>query len=190
MAFIYRWCHQWAAYSGWGFELAALAWRTQLSLLHVASLRQHCDGLTSGWLRKGELIIARQSRGARLNIYMVVLVSLGLGGLGDRRDSGGRDGGQRTCSMCLCMHPDGWQSDINGEITMFSLNERLTLKARVERANRQLRSEQNNNVLKERSKEEPEMWLDRTSVGSRSSASFHVAPSPALRCGRCLSVKQ
>lgn len=49
------------------------------------------------------MIIASQSCGACLNIYMVVLLSLGLGGLGDRRDSGGRDGGQRIRSMCLCV---------------------------------------------------------------------------------------
>lgn len=77
---------------------------------------------------------------------------------------------------------------------MLSLNERLTLKARVERADRELRSEQNNNVLKKGSEEQlggrTGDVADHMSVGSRPSASFHVAPSPALRCGRCLSVTQ
>lgn len=39
---------------------------------------------------------------------------------------------------------------------MLSLNERPTLKARVECANRELESEQNNNVLKKKKCEEKE----------------------------------
>lgn len=77
---------------------------------------------------------------------------------------------------------------------MLSINERLTLKASVECANRELRSEQNNEVLKNRLEERlggrTRDVADHMSVGSRPSASFHVAPSPALRCGRCLSVTQ
>lgn len=77
---------------------------------------------------------------------------------------------------------------------MLSLNERPTLKARVECANRELESEQNNNVLNKKKKceekEGPETRFDRASAGSRPSVPFHVAPSSALRCGHCLSAAQ
>lgn len=72
-------------------------------------------------------MITRQHSGTCLNIYMAVLVSVCLKGLGDGRNSGPS---QPPVFVCVSRRGGSWHGDINGEIIMLVFEDRLTPKHR------------------------------------------------------------